>query len=299
MINPKKITFAEIEFLDAPGFSGKGKDAIEVDINPELRLMDALIVVLNAFSPDSNPKADLGDLIDEMILADQVMIENNIVKRERKIKLTGDKAGQLETDFLRKCQSHLEEEKLLIDLEMSDQEEKSIRGYMFLTQKPLLVVLNIAEDDIKESADMIEKFNDFISSGKREVTSMCGNIEMELISLDENDRKMFMTELGIKRPAVDEVIQKSYSLIGLISYLTAEEPEVRAWTIKKGMTAQKAAGVIHTDIERGFIRAEVISFEDYLEYKTASAIKAAGKMRLEGKEYIVKDGDVILFRFNV
>jgi ribosome-binding ATPase YchF (GTP1/OBG family) len=122
---------------------------------------------------------------------------------------------------------------------------------------------------------------------------------MELISIDENDRQMFMTELGIEKPAVEEVIQKSYSLIGLISYLTAAEPEVRAWTIKKGITAQKAAGVIHTDIERGFIRAEVISYEDYLEYKTAQAIKAAGKMRLEGKEYIVKDGDVILFRFNV
>jgi GTP-binding protein YchF len=299
MINPKKITFAEIEFLDAPGFSGKGKEATEVDINPELRLMDALIVVLDAFTPDSNPKTELNDLMDEMILADQVMIENNIEKRDRKIKLTGDKVGKMEVDFLRKCQSHLEEEKLLIDLEMSDQEEKSVRGYMFLTQKPLLVVLNIAEDNIKNSAELLKQFDDFISPGKREVTSLCGNIEMELISLDESDRKMFMTELGIEKPAVDEVIQKSYSLIGLISYLTAAEPEVRAWTIRKGMTAQKAAGVIHTDIERGFIRAEVISYDDYLEYKTPSAIKAAGKMRLEGKEYIVKDGDVILFRFNV
>jgi len=299
IIKPKKITFAEIEFLDAPGFTGKGKDSTDVDINPELRLMDALIVVLDAFSPDSNPKADLNDLIDEMILADQLLIENNIEKRERKIKLSGDKTGQMELEFLRKCQLHLEQEKLLIDLEMSQQEEKSVRGYMFLTQKPLLIVFNIDEAKIKNTEKLIDEYSDFVSTGKREVTALCGNVEMELISLDIDDRKMFMAELGIEKPAVDQVVQKSYSLIGLISYLTAAEPEVRAWTIKKGMTAQTAAGVIHSDIERGFIRAEVISYDDYLEYKTPAAIKAAGKMRLEGKDYIVKDGDVILFRFNV
>lgn len=299
IIKPKKITFAEIEFLDAPGFTGKGKDTTEVDINPELRLMDALIVVLDAFSLNSNPKADLNNLMDEIILSDQLLIENNIEKRERKIKLSGDKAGQMELEFLRKCQSCLEQEKLLIDLEMSPQEEKSVRGYMFLTKKPLLVVLNIAESNIKNTNELIWEFSDFVSSGKREITTLCGNIEMELISLDVDDRKMFMAELGIEKPAVEQVVQKAYSLIGLISYLTAAEPEVRAWTIKKGTTAQKAAGVIHSDIERGFIRAEVISYDDYLKYKTPAAIKAAGKMRLEGKDYIVQDGDVILFRFNV
>jgi hypothetical protein len=122
---------------------------------------------------------------------------------------------------------------------------------------------------------------------------------MDLVTLDDDDRQMFMEELGIKSPAVDKVLQQSYSLLGLISYLTAGEPEVRAWTIKRGTNAQKAGGVIHSDIERGFIRAEVIKYADYIEYKTSAAIKAAGKMRLEGKEYIMGDGDVVLFRFNV
>jgi len=299
LVNPKKITFAEIEFLDAPGFSGKGKEASEHEINQELRLMDALVVVLDSFSPDANAKKDIRDLLDEMILADQVMIENNIEKRARKIKLTGDKAGVHELEILNKCLKTLEEEKLLIDLELIPEDEKSLRGYMFLTQKPLLFVINIREDEISRMSEYYDKFKEFSSEGKRHIAVMCGKVEMELATLSEEDCSLFMDELGIKTPAVDKVVQESYSLLGLISFLTAGEPEVRAWTINKGTVAQKAAGVIHSDIERGFIRAEVIAYNDYIEYKTAAAIKAAGKSRLEGKEYVVKDGDVILFRFNV
>jgi len=257
------------------------------------------MVVLNGFSADANPKADLTDIIDEMILADQVMIESNIEKRAKKVRTTSDKSAAVEIDLLKKCQAHLEEEKLLIDIDITDDEKKSLRGYMFMTQKPLLVVINIAEESIATADEKMKLFDDFVSANKREATVLCGKIEMELVTLEDDDRAMFMEELGIKSPAVDLVVQKSYNLLGLISYITAGEPEVRAWTIKKGTVAQKAAGVIHSDIERGFIRAEVIKYDDYVELGSEKAVKAAGKFRLEGKEYTVGDGDVILFRFNV
>jgi len=298
-ISPKKITYAEIEFLDAPGFTGKGKEAGGAEINPELRLMDALLIVVDRFSPDANPTGDIQDLIDEMLLADQVVIENNLEKKSRKVKLTGDKTGAFEIELLKRCLALVEQEKPLIDMELTADEEKVLRGYTFLTQKPLLIVLNIAEDDIARSEEISPELADQVVPGKRELAVMCGKIEMELVELDDTERAAFLDDLGITTPAVDLVIQKSYSLLGLISFLTTGEPEVRAWTIRRQTPAVKAAGAIHSDIERGFIRAEVVTYEDYAKYETLSAAKAAGKARLEGKDYIVRDGDVILFRFNV
>jgi len=296
---PKKITYAEIEFLDAPGFTGKGKEAGTAEINPEIRMMDALILVIDYFSDEADPERYIHNLIDEMILSDQVLIENNIDKKSRKIKLTGDKAGAHELDLLKKCQAHLEEEKPLIDMEFSNEDDKLLRGYMFLTRKPLLIVLNISEDKLPEAEKIQRDFDRFIRPNKLELMVMCGKIQMELVSLAEDEREAFLQELGISGMAVDRFVQKSYGLLGLISFLTTGPPETRAWTIKSGTNAHKAAGVIHSDIERGFIRAEVVKFDDFIQLKTPAAIKAAGKMRLEGKEYIVGDGDVILFRFNV
>ncbi|MBN1213444.1 MAG: redox-regulated ATPase YchF [candidate division Zixibacteria bacterium] len=299
LIKPDKVTYAEVEFLDAPGFTGKGKEAGAMEINPEIRMMDALILVIDYFSDRADPERYIRNLIDEMILSDQVLIESNLEKKSRKIKLTGDKAGTHELDLLQKCLTHLEEEKPLIDMEFSDDDDKLLRGYMFLTRKPLLIVLNISEDKLPEVDKIQRDFNRFVQPKKQELMVMCGKIQMELVSLDEDERQAFLKELGISGMAVDRFIQKSYGLLGLISFLTTGPPETRAWTIKKGITAQKAAGVIHSDIERGFIRAEVVKFDDFIQLKTPSAIKAAGKMRLEGKEYIIEDGDVILFRFNV
>ncbi|MCK4572857.1 MAG: DUF933 domain-containing protein, partial [candidate division Zixibacteria bacterium] len=176
---------------------------------------------------------------------------------------------------------------------------KLLRGYSFLSRRPLLILINIAEDKLAERDTIEKKFAHLVAPGRREVVVVCGKIQMELASLEPDEQKQFLDELGIDTPAVDKVIQKSYSLLGLISFLTLGDPEVRAWTIKRGTNAQKAAGAIHTDMERGFIRAEVATFEDYSVLKTLPALKAAGKSRLEGKEYVVQDGDVILFRFNV
>jgi ribosome-binding ATPase YchF (GTP1/OBG family) len=170
---------------------------------------------------------------------------------------------------------------------------------MLLSLKPLLIVLNIAEEQLPQAAEIETKYHHLVQSGKRELAVVCGKIEMDLVTLSNDERGAFLADLGIAQSAMDVVVQRSYALLGLISFLTAGEPEVRAWTIRKGTNAQKSAGVIHSDIERGFIRAEVIRYDDYVTLKTPAAIKAAGKQRLEGKEYVIDDGDVILFRFNV
>jgi GTP-binding protein YchF len=299
LVNPKKITYAEIEFLDAPGLSGEGKKSGGLEIHPDIRKMDAFMLVVNAFAPNTNPESSIQNLIDEMILLDQAMLESNIEKKARKINLTADKSEARELDILKQCLAHVEQEKPLLDLDLSEDELRAIRGYMFLSLKPLLLVINIAEEDLPRSSDIAGKYVRFVSPGKRDAVVVCGKIEAELMALEGNERQQFLQELGISHPATELVVQKSYELLGLISFLTAGEPEVRAWTIRKGTNAQHAAGAIHSDIERGFIRAEVIKFEDYVTYKTHAALKAAGKLRLEGKEYVVVDGDVILFRFNV
>ncbi len=296
---PRKITPAEIEFLDAPGFTGKGKMAGPAEINPEVRMMDALIVVVDAFSDDAAPERDLRNLIDEMTLSDLTVVESNIEKKSKKMKVTGDKTLTRDIDLLEKCRAHLENEQPLIESGLTDDQLKALKGYTFLTLKPLLIVVNISEAALAHADEIEKQFSEFKSEGKRDVAVVCGKIEMDLVALDDDERTAFMEDLGIDTPAVEQVINKSYNLLGLISFLTAGKPEVRAWTIRQGTNAHKAAGAIHSDIERGFIRAEVTPFEDYVELKTPAALKAAGKTRLEGKEYIVRDGDVILFRFNV
>ena len=299
LVKPKKKVYATIEFLDAPGLSGKGKEAGTLEISDDLRQSEAFIMIVDAFSADANPDRDIQTLIDEMILLDCVRIEGIIAKRSRKVKLTGDKSAQKILDLLKKCLAHLEAEKPLIDAEFTADEEKSLRGYQLLTQKPLLVVLNIAENKLDEADSIHDRYSRYVDPGKRELAVMCGKVQAELVGLDNEEKQMFMDELGIKALATDRVIQKSYTLLGLISFLTADTPEARAWTIREGMTAPQAAGVVHSDMERGFIRAEVIAYEDYDRLETMAAIKAAGKHRSEGREYVVRDGDVILFRFNV
>lgn len=299
LLKPEKVTHAEIEFLDAPGFTGKGKESGTPEISNDLRQMDALILVVDGFSPQINPGRDVRDMLDEMILADQVIVESNIDKKARKIQLTGDKAGTKELELLEKCRAALDGGQLLIDLDFPDSEDRILRGYTFLTRKPLLIVLNLSEERLADGSQVAQPLGEFRSPQKRDVAVLCGKIEMELVALEEDERRLFMDDLGIERAAVDKVIQMSYELLGLISFITVHGPEVRAWTIKNGTVAQKAAGAVHSDMERGFIRAEVIKFDDFVHYESPAALKAAGKIGVEGKEYVVQDGDVIYFRFNV
>ncbi len=299
LVNPKKITYAEIEFLDAPGFSGEGKKSTGLEIHPDLRKMDAFMMVVNAFGSEATPEADIKNLIDEMILMDQALLESTIDKKARKMNLTADKSELRDLETMKHCLSWVEQERPLLEMTLGEDDLRAVRGYAFLSLKPLLIVVNVAEDAIANAAELEKRFAHFVAAGKREVVIVCGKIEAELVTLETEERAQFLKELGIAKPAMERVIQTSYDLLGLISFLTAGEPEVRAWTIRKGTNAQRAAGVIHSDIERGFIRAEVIRYADYVQFKTPAALKAAGKMRLEGKEYTVDDGDVVLFRFNV
>lgn len=277
IVNPKKITYAEIEFLDAPGFSGEGKKSTGLEIHPDLRKMDAFMLVIDHFSGEAKPEADIRALIEEMILLDQAMIESSLEKRARKAKLTGDKSEEREMDLMKRCLAFLEQEKPLLEMELHEDEAKLIRGYQFLSQKPILIVLNIGESQISNSGSIEEKYAALREPGKREIAVVCGKIEAELVGLEPEESKVFLEDLGIDRPAMIQVVQKSYGLLGLISFLTAGEPEVRAWTIRKGTNAQHSAGVIHSDIERGFIRAEVIKYDDYIALKTPAALKEIGR----------------------
>ncbi len=301
LVQPKKTTYAEIDYLDISAFSGKGKqtDSSAMNIPDDLRYADALIVVINCFADDCTPEKNFGLFLDEMILSDQEIIERNIEKKERTAKLTGDKAMQAEAEILRKCLNALEEEKPISEVELDDTEQKVLRGFRFLSQKPLLVVLNYNENDIGEESKWLDLFKDKEVPGIREFVSICGKIEMELAALDAEDRTSFLADLGIKRPAMEVLIQKSYALLGLISYFTVGEPDAHAWTIKDGTNARKGSGAVHSDIERGFIRAEVITYDDFVEHGSTAACKDVGKYRVEGKDYIIRDGDIILFRFNI
>ena len=297
---PKKITYAEIEFLDAPGFTGKGKKGkSELEIMHDLRLMDAVVIVIDAYSADAKPEQDLQALEDEMILSDLMIIENNIDKLDRTIQLTGHRERARELEILRRCQEALNDEKMLIGIGLTDDDKREIRGYSFLTLKPQLIVFNISEDKLPEYSSIYAGYEKYCQEGMRDISVICGKIEMELSALSDEDRAEFLKELNIERPVVDKFIRKSFGLLGLITFFTIGPPEGRAWMLKKGSTAPKAAGTVHTDFERGFIRAEVASYEDYAEYKTLPALKAAAKLHVEGKNYVVHDGDVILFLFNV
>ena len=204
-----------------------------------------------------------------------------------------------ELDVLQRCQQALEENRPIAELKLSEEEDKLIRGYAFLSKKPQLAVFNISEDNISNIESLTDNYAAYVRPEVRDIAVICGKIEMEISQLAEEERSEFLKELGIKRPAVEKFIRQSYSLLGLISFFTIGPPEARAWTIRRGSTAPKAAGAVHTDFERGFIRAEVASYEDYMRYKTLPALKAAAKLHIEGKDYIVQDGVLILFRFNV
>jgi len=296
----KKVTHAEIEFLDAVGFSGKARaSGGNIELTPDLHLMDAFVVVLDAFSHDADPEHDLHAIIDEMLFADLAIIENNIDKIARTIQLTGHRERARELELLELCRDTLNNEQMIAELELSAEDEKTLRGYAFLSQKPQLVVFNISEDKLPQFSQWYDSYAKYKQEGMRDIAVICGKIEMELAVLDEADRAAFLKELAIERPAVEKVVQRSYALLGLISFFTLGRPECRAWTIRRGSRAPQAAGAIHSDFERGFIRAEVASYEDYLEHKTLPALKAAAKLHVEGKDYVVQNGDVILFRFNV
>jgi GTP-binding protein YchF len=311
MYNPKKVTPAEVEYIDVAGLVKETKEkASEGEFYHSLREVDALAHVVRLFKDDNvmhvsgsiDLERDIKSLDLDLILIDLDIIEKRLKRLEKSVASTKDEEEKRELQILQRFKEALDEGIPLRELEISPDEEKLIRGYAFLSQKPLLLILNIDESQQGEVEELESECSAFIEGKKAagcSVCSVCGKLEMELSQLEEKDRKDFMTELGIKEQAIQRVINISYRLLNLISFFTANQNEVRAWPIPAGTTAIKAAGVVHTDMEKGFIKAEVINFDDLWEIGSVQKAKEKGALRLEGKEYVVQDGDVIFFRFNV
>ena len=294
MYEPQKTTHATIKYIDlGGGIKAKDERGGLDEILRLLRPVDALVHVVRGFEwggQEPNPQADFDEFESELILTDQVIVERRIERMEKELK-KGKKGDPREFELLKKALKILDEGRALReDEEIRNAPE--LKGYAFLSQKPCIVVVNLGEDyspgtfklELPRGVPMVE---------------IKGGLEMELMQLDQEEAELFRKDLGIKEPATNILIRKSYELLDLISFFTVGKDEVRAWTIKKGTRAQRAAGCIHSDIEHGFIRAEVVSYDDLISQGSYTAAQKAGKVRLEGKDYVVQDGDVINFRFNV
>jgi GTP-binding protein YchF len=313
IFQPKKITYATIEYVDLPGLArGEGKSVDSREMSAylnNLKNVDALVHVVRAFE-DSNiphsegsidPRRDIGLFELEMIFSDLAIIEKRLERLSKDLKKAKTAELELENSVLERFKAALEQEKPLRDLDLSEEEQKRVRGFTFLSAKPLLIVMNLGDSDAGKIAHAAGEFGLESRTSQKQVgvTAVCGKIEAEIAALPEEDARLFMEDLGIQGSGLARIIQESYSLLGMFSYYTAGDPEVRAWTIIRGMTAQQAAGVIHSDFERGFIKAEVVAYDDMVQLGSFAAARNKGVLRLEGKDYIVNEGDVILFRFNV
>ncbi len=312
---PKKITFATVEYIDYTGLT-KGDIVQNRKVFDLIKDVDAIVHVVRAFDDDSvmhpsgsiDPIRDLETVEMELIFGDLELVEKRLARIEEGAK-KGKKPDEIEKRLLQKCKDYLEKEIPLRNVSFNEEERKAMRHLQFISTKPEVIVFNIGEKDINSNkeADLINKALTLMDSRPRDqsidnphsILSLCGKIEMEIAQLGDNDAEAFLRDLGIKEPALNRLIHVSYDLLGLISFLTVGEDEVRAWTIKKGTVAQRAAGKIHSDIEKGFIRAEVIGFEDFIACGGMAVAREKGLLRLEGKTYQVRDGDIINFRFNV
>jgi hypothetical protein len=291
IFKPKKTTYAEIRFTDFPANDGEEKLKSNQALVTQMREVDAITLVLRDFGVGANPIKELKDLLTEMILADLSVVEN------RRGRLKKEKARPQEEALLARCAAALENEESLRTLNFNADEENLASGFGFLSRKALLVIFNQSEDQAGQPLNAT--FQEELDRRGLQGLALAGKVEMEIAQLDENDRAAFLKEIGIAEPARDRFIRASYGLLNLISFFTAGEDEVRAWTITQGTVAKNAAGKIHSDIERGFIRAEVIAYDDFVVHGSEAKCKEAGKLRLEGKDYLVKDADIIHFRFAV
>ena len=302
LYHPKKITYASVQYVDLPGVQ---KEKMRESL-ASLRDLDAIAHVIRVFEdptvPHSegsiDPLRDVTNLDLELILSDHDQISKRLERVERDLKKKKDPLLEHEKAVLEKCKAHLEAEKPLRELELTPEERKPIGGFLFLSQRPMLYVLNLGDEEASELNKAIEKHKLAALQGRKNtaVVAVCGRLEAELAEMDEEEAAELLASYGLKEPGLNRLIHATYDLMGLISFFTAGDPEVRAWTIRKGSTAVKAAGEIHSDIEKGFIRAEVVRCEDLLTAGGIHVAKEKGQVRLEGKEYIVREGDVILFR---
>ncbi len=312
MYHSKKVTPAVIEFVDIAGLvkgASKG-EGLGNQFLANIREVDAIVHVVRCFEDENvvhvdgnvNPARDIETINLELVFSDLEILERRISKVAKQARM--DKNLGKELKLLEKVKAHLEEGKLAKTFEAPEDEDEALwfASYNLLTAKPVIYAANVSEEDLAEDGagnDHVGAVREMAAAENSEVFVICAQIEQEIAELEEEEKTMFLEELGLEESGLEKLVKASYSLLGLISYLTAGEDETRAWTIRKGTKAPQAAGKIHSDFERGFIRAEVVNYQDLLDCGSLAAAKEKGIVGLEGKEYVVKDGDVILFRFNV
>ncbi|MBR3422353.1 MAG: redox-regulated ATPase YchF [Ruminococcus sp.] len=310
MYEPDKFTPATLEFVDIAGLvkgASKG-EGLGNKFLADIREVDAIVHVVRCFEDGNivhvdgsiNPLRDIETINLELIFSDIEMVDRRIDRAMKAAK--GDKKYLAEVDFLKRLKAHLEEGKSARGFDFTDEERELIKSTPLLSAKPVIYAANLSEDDFVNNIETNENYQQVRKLAEEEhsaVLPICAQTEAEIAEMDDEDKKMFLAELGLEVSGLNRIIKEGYALLGLISYLTAGKPEVRAWTIKKGTKAPQAAGKIHTDFEKGFIRAEVISFDDLMACGSMAAAKEKGLVRLEGKEYVMQDGDIVLFRFNV
>ncbi len=310
MYDPDKYTPATIEFVDIAGLvkgASKG-EGLGNKFLSNIRECDAIVHVVRCFDNDDiihvegsvDPIRDIDTINLELILSDVELIQRRIDKAQKMTK--ADKKYQAEVDFFKRVEEALNNGKTARSVECDDDEKKLLSEVALLTNKPVIYAANMSESDFESGIDDNERLKavkELAATENAAVLPICAGLEEQIVEMDKEEKELFLSELGLEQSGLDRLINECYALLGLISYLTAGKPEVRAWTIKKGTKAPGAAGKIHTDFERGFIRAEVIAFDDLIECGSMTAAKEKGLVRSEGKEYVMKDGDVVLFRFNV
>ncbi len=309
MYHPQKTTHAVIEFVDIAGLvkgASKG-EGLGNKFLSHIRETDAICEVVRCFEDSNvvhvdgniNPVRDIETINLELIFADIETVNKRLDKAKKNLK--ADKKYQEEIDVLEKIKENLENGISARAIDFNEDEQVLVKDMFLLTTKPILYIANVSEEQLNDAENdpMVQKVKEYASKEKAEVIPLCVKVEEELSGLEDTDKQEMLEMLGLEESGLDKVIKKSYDLLGLMSFLTAGEPEVRAWTIKKGTKAPQAAGKIHSDIERGFIKAEVVSFKDLVEQGSMVAAKEKGLVRAEGKDYIMQDGDIVLFKFNV
>ena len=310
MYEPDKFTPATLEFVDIAGLvkgASKG-EGLGNKFLADIREVDAIVHVVRCFEDPNiihvdgsiDPLRDIETINLELIFSDIEIVERRIDRAKKAVK--GDKKYLAEIDFLERLKEHLENGKSARGFDFTDDERELIKSTPLLSDKPVIYAANLSEDDFVNNIDSNENYKKVCALAAEEnsaVLPICAQIEAEISDMSDEDKAMFLSELGLEISGLNRIIKEGYSLLGLISFLTAGKPEVRAWTIKKGTKAPQAAGKIHTDFEKGFIRAEVTSFDDLMACGSMAAAKEKGLVRLEGKDYVMQDGDIVLFRFNV
>ena len=310
MYDPDKYTPATIEFVDIAGLvkgASKG-EGLGNKFLSNIRECDAIVHVVRCFENDDiihvegsvDPARDIETIDIELILSDVEMVTRKLDRLKKALK--GDKSLQAQINFFEGVLDVLNEGKSARTVETTEEQEEWLKEVALLTTKPIIYAANMSEDDFTggiEENTMLQTVREIASKEHAAVLPICAQIEMDIVDMDKEEKEMFLSDLGLEESGLDRLIKECYSLLGLISYLTAGKPEVRAWTIKEGTKAPQAAGKIHTDFERGFIRAEVVAYDDLIANGGMTACKEKGLVRSEGKEYVMKDGDVVLFRFNV